>query len=65
MTEGPETYFYYSIIKHLKGKYLKKLLILTKRHQTKDFHNLQTIEWYSLLQNFVYSLMENYSKGLG
>ena len=41
MTEGPETYFYYSIIKHLRGKYLKKLLILTKRHQTKDFHNLQ------------------------
>jgi formamidopyrimidine-DNA glycosylase len=41
MTEGPESYFYYSLLKHLKGKYLKKLLILTKRHNRKEFHDLQ------------------------
>jgi formamidopyrimidine-DNA glycosylase len=40
MTEGPETYFYYSFIKHFKGKILRKLKILTKRHNKPDFHNL-------------------------
>jgi formamidopyrimidine-DNA glycosylase len=41
MTEGPETYFYYTILKHLIGKKIVKLKILTKRYRNKDFLKLQ------------------------
>lgn len=41
MTEGPETYFYYTTLKHLIGKKINKLKILTKRHHNKDFLKLQ------------------------
>ncbi len=41
MTEGPETFFYYGLLKHLIGKTLNKINILTRQHRNKDFLNLQ------------------------
>jgi formamidopyrimidine-DNA glycosylase len=40
MTEGPKTYFYYSFIRQFKGKILRSIKILTKRHNTDSFKKL-------------------------